>query len=417
MPAVMSNEFYIAKRLSSHRHGERAGIMERVATVATAISLAVIVVTLSIVVGFKQSIDTLLSGASADVVVTAPHSMGTMSSVLLEQDAELVDVINCEDVLRYSPYLAKEGVIKSDDNIVGVVLKGVDSLYDFAFFKRHLVEGTLPRIGREPRSRDVLLSSVVAQKMDVGVGERIEMLFVDEKDGLLRDRFEISGIFKTGLDVVDDALIISDIRNVERFFAGDKNRVTGYELWVDNGVDVEAFSEELNKQLIDLYFAHEINAEAFTMQAIHPNLFGWLATHDVNALFITVIMIIVALLNMTTALLIIVLERQRMIGELRAMGMRRAAVVRIFVYRALFIVMRGVVCGTIVGIVLVVVQHLFGLMPLPAEGYILSTVPVALCWDLWLLAVGVTVAITMIMMILPSLFAAKVSPSKAIRYE
>ena len=413
----MSNEFYIAKRLSSRRHGERAGVMERVATVATAISLMVIVVTMSVVVGFKQSVDAMLSGASADVVVTAPQSMGTLSPVLLERSEELVKLLDKEPVARFSPYLAKEGVIKSDDNIVGVVLKGVDSLYNFAFFEKHLIEGALPRIGREPRSRDVLLSVDVADKMDVGVGERIEMLFVDPDDGLLRDRFEVCGLFKTGLDVVDDALVISDIRNVERFYLNGKSAVTGYELWLQPGVNVEASAGVLNQEFITLYYEHEINAEAFTMQTIYPNLFGWLATHDVNALFISIIMIIVALLNMTTALLIIVLERQTMIGELRAMGMSRLSVVKVFVFRAMFIVMRGVGWGTLCGIVLVMVQHIFGVMPLPAEGYILSTVPVAICWRLWLLAVVVATAVTMLVLILPSLYAARVSPAKAIRYE
>ena len=323
----MSNEFYIAKRLSSRKHGERAGIMERVATIATAISLTVIIITLSVVVGFKQSVDDLLRGASADIVVTAPQSMGTLSPVLLERNENLTAVLDRGEVVRFSPYLAKEGVIKSDENIVGVVLKGVDSLYNLRFFEQYLVEGELPRIGREPRSRDVMLSADVAQKMDIGVGERIEMLFVDTDDGLLRDRFVVSGLFKTGLDMIDNTLVISDIRNVERFYADGKSAVTGYELWLDEGVDVEMYSDVLNTDFMNLYFEHEINAEAFTMQTIYPNLFGWLATHDVNALFITIIMIIVALLNMTTALLIIVLERQMMIGELRAMGMSRWSVV------------------------------------------------------------------------------------------
>lgn len=413
----MSNEFYIAKRLSSRKHGERAGIMERVATIATAISLTVIVITLSVVVGFKQSVDNLLRGASADIVVTAPQSMGTLSPVLLERNENLAEVLDRGEVVRCSPYLAKEGVIKSEENIVGVVLKGVDSLYDLRFFEQYLVEGELPRIGREPRSRDVMLSTDVAQKMDIGVSERIEMLFVDTDDGLLRDRFEVSGLFKTGLDMIDNTLVISDIRNVERFYADGKSAVTGYELWLDEGVDVEMYSDVLNTDFMNLYFEHEINAEAFTMQTIYPNLFGWLATHDVNALFITIIMIIVALLNMTTALLIIVLERQMMIGELRAMGMSRWSVVKVFIYRALFIVMRGVGWGTLIGIVLVVVQALCGVVPLPADGYILSTVPVAMCWLLWLAAVVVASVVTMIVMILPALYAAKVSPAKAIRYE
>lgn len=413
----MNVEFDIARRLSSRKSGLRAGIMERVATIATTISLAVIIVTLSVVAGFKQNIDELLTGASADIVVTAPESRGVVSSAVVPKCGELEQVLNHDMVESYSSYLAKLAVVKSDDNIVGVMLKGVDSLYNMNFFEKHLVEGDLPRLMGEPRSKDIIISRAVAQSMDIGVGDRVEMVFIDGSSGVLRDRFAVSGIYETGLTGIDDMLVISDIRNVKRFYDRSQEWVTGYELKLKSEADSELVADELNDRLIELYLEHEINAEAFTIATIFPQLFGWLATHDVNAIFITVIMIIVALLNMTTALLIIVLERQRMIGELRAMGIKRRGVVRIFVFRALFIIMRGVVMGAIIGVILCLIQHFFGVVPLPAEGYILNRVPAALCWGRWLVAVVATIVITLVMMILPSMLAARVSPSKAIRYE
>lgn len=413
----MNVEFDIARRLSSRKSGLRAGIMERVATIATTISLAVIIVTLSVVAGFKQNIDELLTGASADIVVTAPESRGVVSSAVVPKCGELEQVLNHDMVESYSSYLAKLAVVKSDDNIVGVMLKGVDSLYNMNFFEKHLVEGDLPRLMGEPRSKDIIISRAVAQSMDIGVGDRVEMVFIDGSSGVLRDRFAVSGVYETGLTGIDDMLVISDIRNVKRFYDRSQEWVTGYELKLKSEADSELVADELNDRLIELYLEHEINAEAFTIATIFPQLFGWLATHDVNAIFITVIMIIVALLNMTTALLIIVLERQRMIGELRAMGIKRSGVVRIFVFRALFIIMRGVVMGAAIGVILCLIQHFFGVVPLPAEGYILTTVPAALCWGRWLVAVVATIVITLVMMILPSMLAARVSPSKAIRYE
>ena len=413
----MSVEFNIARRLSSRRNGHRAGIMERVATIATTISIAVIIVTLSVVMGFKQNIDELLTGASADIVVTAPESRGVVSSAVIPLTDDIEDIFHREEVESYSPYLAKLAVIKSDENIVGVMLKGVDSLYNMKFLEEHLVEGSLPRLTGEPRSKDILLSGRVARGMDVGVGERIEMVFVDDDGTLLRDRFAVIGIYETGLTGVDNMLVISDIRNVKRFYNTAQESVTGYELWLKSEAINELVASELNDDLITLYLDKQINAEAFTIESIYPQLFGWLATHDVNAVFITVIMIIVALLNMTTALLIIVLERQRMIGELRAMGMSSGSVVRIFVFRALFIILRGVVVGAVIGISLCLIQHFLGVVPLPAEGYILDTVPAALCWGRWLVATISTILITLLVMILPALLAARVSPSKAIRYE
>ena len=391
--------------------------MERVATIATAISLAVIIVTLSVVAGFKLNIDELLTGASADIVVTAPESRGVVSSAVLPKGEQIERLFQHDMVDNYSSYLAKLAVVKSDDNIVGVMLKGVDSLYNMKFFEKHLIEGDMPRLTGEPRSKDIIISRSVARSMDIGVGDRVEMVFIDGSSGVLRDRFAVSGVYETGLTGIDDMLVISDIRNVKRFYDRSQEWVTGYELNLKPGSNAELVAEELNDRLVELYLEHEINAEAFTIATIFPQLFGWLATHDVNAIFITVIMIIVALLNMTTALLIIVLERQRMIGELRAMGIKRSGVVRIFVFRALFIIMRGVVMGAAIGVILCLIQHFFGVVPLPAEGYILTTVPAALCWGRWLVAVVATIVITLVMMILPSMLAARVSPSKAIRYE
>lgn len=410
-------EFDIARRLSDRRGGVKAGIMERVATIATAVSLAVIVVTLSVVIGFKQELAALISGVQSDVVVTAPQSRGVVSAVGLERNADLEILFANERVERFSPFTSKEGVLKSDDNIVGVLLKGVDTLYDSSFYATKIIEGEFPRLGSEPRTKDILVSQRVADKMDVVVGDRVEMLFVDHDGGVLRDRFSVSGVYNTGVDILDDRFVLTDMRNVARLYNGDNNVVTGYELWLEDGGDEQLFAEHLNDEFMTLYFDTGLQAEAYTIEDIYPHVFGWLATHDVTAMVVIVIMIVVALLNMATALLIIVLERERMIGELRALGMRRGGVVRLFLYRSLFIIMRGVVWGAVVGIVVVMVQHIWRVVPLPSEGYLLDAVPVALCWGWWIVALVACVATTMLFMLLPAALSARVSPAEIMRYE
>ena len=391
--------------------------MERVATVATAVSLMVIIVTLSVVVGFKQELEELLSGAIADIVVTAPQSGGLVSGVGVERSTSLEELFDNAEVKSFSAYRAKEGVIKSDESIVGVVLKGVDTLYDMSFFREHITEGGLPRIGGEPRSKDVILSESVAQSMKVTVGERIEMLFVDEWGQMLRDRFQVAGLYATGVDIIDQGILLTDIRNVARLYEGDNNIVTGYELWMHEGVDKDDYGARLNIALADIYFEEGIDVEAFTLQRLFPHIYGWLATHDVNAVVIVVIMIVVALLNMATSLLIIVLERQRMMGELRAMGMRRRGIVTIFLVRALFIIMRGVSVGALLGVVVAAVQHYWHIIPLPTEGYMLSAVPAAMCWGWWLVAVAGVVVVTMAILTLPAMVAARISPAETMKYE
>ena len=260
-----------------------------------------------------------------------------------------------------------------------------------------------------------MLSERVARRMDVAVGERIEMVFVDGESGVLRDRFVVSGLYNTGVEFIDNSYVLTDIRNVVRLY--NEEMITGYDVWLKEGVDAELFAEDMDDVMLELYFTDGINIEAFSMQRIFPHIFGWLATHDVTALMVVVIMLIVALLNMTTSLLIIVMERQKMIGQLRALGMRRGSVIRLFVFRALFILGRGVVWGLGVGLALVAVQHLWDVIPLPSEGYLLDAVPTALCWGWWLCAVAGVMIATLLFMLIPAAVATRISPSVIMRYE
>ena len=414
---IMRTEFYIARRLSNRRDGNKAGVMERVATIATAVSLAVVIVTLSVVVGFKEELNAKISGSVSNVVITAPESRGVVSSRAIKRNETIEQLLADERIERYSVYRSKEGVVKSDENIVGVLLKGIDSLYNLDFYRESLTAGELPRLTGDPRSKDILMSQSIARKMDAEVGDRVEMVFIDANGSVLRDRFAISGIYRTGVDALDNAYIITDIRNVARLYEGNDQLITGYEVWLKEGVDREAMASDYNDNRLDIYLMEGIDTYAFAIDDIFYEVFSWLATHDVNAVVIVVIMIIVALLNMTTALLIIVFERKRMIGELRALGMRRRSIIEVFLYRAMFIVVRGVAWGAVVGIAIALAEHYFHLIPLSAEEYMLDAVPAALCWGWWVVAIAASIIITYVVMLLPAAFSARISPSETMRYE
>ena len=414
---IMRTEFYISRRLSNRRDGNKAGVMERVATIATAVSLAVVIVTLSVVVGFKEELNAKISGSVSDVVITAPESRGVVSSRAIKRNETIEQLLTDERVERYSAYRSKEGVVKSDENIVGVLLKGIDSLYNLDFYRESLTAGELPRLTGDPRSKDILMSQSIARKMDAEVGDRVEMVFIDANGSVLRDRFAISGIYRTGVDALDNAYIITDIRNVARLYEGNDQLITGYEVWLKEGVDREAMASDYNDNRLDIYLMEGIDTYAFAIDDIFYEVFSWLATHDVNAVVIVVIMIIVALLNMTTALLIIVFERKRMIGELRALGMHRRSIIEVFLYRAMFIVVRGVAWGAVVGIAIALAEHYFHLIPLSAEEYMLDAVPASLCWGWWVVAIAASIIITYVVMLLPAAFSARISPSETMRYE
>lgn len=416
----MSLEFDIARRLSSRNSGgapRRSGVMERVAVAATAVSVAVMIITMSVVVGFKHDLRRIMTGAASSISVTSPQSGGVMSGIPVERGEELERVLrSTQGVVRISPFTSKEGVIKSDDNTVGVVLKGVDSLFDQSFFAGCLRSGTMPRVGGEPRVKDLVISQSVADRMAVDIDDRVEMVFISG-DEVRRDRFRISGIYSTGVEMIDAVVAMTDMRNVQRLCDWPSDMITGYEVWLDGRADALLTAGDINERLAELYLDEGIDAEAFAVEQIYPNVFGWLATHDVNAAVMVVIMIVVALLNMITVLLIIVLERSRMIGELKAMGMNDRSLTRIFFFRALFIAMRGMAWGAAAGLALCCVQYFTGVLTLPSDGYFLSQVPVAFCWGVWALTLAGALAVIMCVMLLPAAFVRRISPSQTMRYE
>ena len=271
----MKTEYYIAQRLSRKEVGNKAGVMERVAVVATAVSLAVIIITLSVVIGFKQDLQQLISGATADVAITAPQSGGVVSSVGVPR-CDAVEALLCDErIERNSCFTTKEGVLKSDDNIVGILLKGVDSLYNTDFYAERLVEGHLPALGGEPRKKEIMLSERVAHKMDAKVGDRIEMVFVDGESGILRDRFVLSGLYNTGVEFIDNSYAITDIRNVARLY--NEDMITGYDLWLKEGVDAELFAEDFDNKNYTLRRGL-ISRLSRCSASSHISLAGWLRT-------------------------------------------------------------------------------------------------------------------------------------------
>lgn len=413
----MSLEFDIARRLSQRGGGRRSGIMERVAVTATAVSVTVMMLTLSVVVGFKHDLTRIVTGATAGVTVTAPQSGGVISGVGLERDGRLERIMTeCEGIEHVAPFAAKEGVMKNDDNTAGVIVKGVDSLYDWRFMEGCLRRGRLPRIGGLPRVKEILISEQTARAMAVDTADRIEMIFVTGQEAR-RDRFSISGIYSTGVEMIDATVVMTDLRNVQRLCDWPEQTVTGYELRTEDPRRAAQIAERLNEEFVGLYLDEGIDAEAFAVEQIYPNIFGWLATHDINAAVMVAIMIVVALLNMITVLLIIVLERSRMIGELKAMGMNNRSLTLLFFYRAAFIALRGIAWGVAAGLALCWVQHSTGILTLPSDGYFLSHVPVAFCWGVWAAAIAAASAVIMCVMLLPAAFARRISPAETMRYE
>ena len=401
----MNLELFIARRIAHNGSGNRPGVMVRIAVVAVALSVTVMILALAVIMGFKREITDRVTGFSSQVEVADLRSAGSIESVPVLRSEQLERAIrSAGEVVRLAPYAVKGGVVKTPDAILGVMLKGVDGGYDWSFFRDHLLEGELPRVGDSIRTKEILISRSVAREMGLVPGDKVEMLFVESEKSPRRDRFKVSGIYATGMDEFDRSVAMTDLRNVQRLADWSSDEVSGYEVTLADFSQAEDFSRRLN-------------LTARSAQERFPTVFDWLKTHDVNAAVILVIMVIVAVFNMATALLTLVLERTRMIGLLKTMGMNNASLRRIFLYRALMLIVRGVVWGNAIGLGICLLQYYFHLIPLDPEGYMLSEVPVAFGVGWWLaLNAGVVVVILTLLM-LPASIISQVKPVEAIRYD
>lgn len=413
----MNLPFLIARRMEQSSPENKPGVMERIAVVSVALSVAVMILAVAVMLGFKREVTRKMTGFAAHVTLTDIRGVEALDSEPVHRTPHLEGLIReTEGFVSMAPYALRGGIVRTADAVEGVLLKGVDTSYDWTFFREWLVAGQLPRIADTIRTKDVLLSRSMADHLALGVGDRIEMLFVESGEQPRRDRFKVSGIYSSGMEEMD-AVAMTDLRNVQRLADWGRDAVSGYEIFTADLDDAPGYARRLGRTLLYDEADGTANLAVTSVMERYPGIFDWLRAHDVNAAVVIVIMLVVAFFNMTSALLILVLERTRMIGLLKALGMRNGPLRRIFLYRAAFIALRGLVWGNAAGLAVCFIQQWFHVVKLNAEGYLLSEVPVALGWGWWLLLnAGFTAAI-LLLLLFPACIISSVKPDESIRYE
>ena len=392
--------------------------MERVAVVSVALGIVVMILALAVMMGFKREVSRKMTGFAAHVVLTDIRGVRTLDAQPLRRSERLEELIRTTPgFVSMSPYALRGGIIRTDGAVEGIALKGVDAGYDLRFFAEWLVEGALPRVGDSLRTKDVLISRNVARRLSLGVGDRIEMLFVENGESPRRDRFKVSGIYSSGMDEMDDAVMLTDMRNVQRIAGWEPDEISGFEIFTDGLPFSEQFAGRLERALWPDESGAGDNLAVSTVQELYPNVFDWLRAHDVNAAVVLIVMLAVAFFNMASALLVLVLERTRTIGLLKALGMRDGMLRRIFLYRAAFVALRGLAWGNAAGLALCLVQRWTHVVKLSSEGYLLSEVPVALEWGWWLPLNAGFLAAIVALLVIPASIVSTVKPDEIIRYE
>ena len=388
--------------------------MVRIATTAVAVSIAVAIITLSVIFGFKEQISALVSGSMSDITISNLYGERQPELHPINDNESLRSILaTTANIAHTERYALRSCVARGKDGAMGIGLKGVDANADLALFAERLEEGALPRF-EEARRKEILLSQSVASKIGAKYNDRIELLLLDN-DTPRREVFKVCGIYRSALGETGAELALTDIRNVQKLNGWEPTQISGYACRLYDNDFVEQSADIINLRLMREYEGEESLA-AVSSRDRHAVIFGWLETHDVNATVILTIMLIVAIFNMATALLILVLERTRMVGILKSLGMQNSTIRRIFIYRAAQIIAVGIAIGNILALGLLFAQKHLHLVKLDESGYFLSEVPVSLSAG-WIVATDILFATIIIaVMYLATSIVGRIKVAEAIKY-
>ncbi|MFH1298098.1 MAG: FtsX-like permease family protein [Bacteroidota bacterium] len=405
----MNTEFFIANRMVSRTKANFSRPIVIIAIISIALGLSVMFLSIAILSGFQKEIREKVIGFGGHIQVTSFEENQSFEPKPIRKDQEFLPSLNNLKGIRHIQVFAtKAGIIKTDDQIQGVVLKGVGSDFDWSFFNSKIREGRHFLATDTGRTDEVIISRKLCNLLNLKLNDDLKMYFI-AGDHVLGRKFSIVGIYDTGLEEFDYMYVLGDIHHIRRLNRWEPGEVGGLEILIDdfNAID------RLGKAV---YQSIGFNLDATTIKQMFPQIFDWLALQDINVLIILILMILVAGITMISTLLILILERTNTIGVLKALGMNNRSVRQIFLYQSVFIIGLGLLFGNIAGFGLALLQKSFGLITLPQESYYMAVVPIHLDgWNILMLNLG-TLLVCYLMLIIPSMIITRITPIKAIRF-
>ena len=407
----MSGSKFISGRLFSLSKDNLSSTVMRLAVTSVALAITVMLISLAVVVGFKNQIRDKVVGFVAPVHIQALDRNESYEEQPFVIDERLrYNLSNTQGIRHYQQVANKAGIIKTDEEIQGVVMKGVDSRYDWSYFKNCMICGEVPQYVDGERSNDVILSKNIADKMLLEVGDAVRVWFIDEDMQARGRKFNVVGIFETGLSEFDMRYVFCDLNQIRKLNHWNEDEAGIVEVWTD---DMDQMDEVNNT----LYFTISGSLASYTARESNPQIFDWLNLLDANVWLILVLMFLVAGITVISMLLIIIIEKTSTIGLLKAMGASDRFVRKVFLYRSVRILLIGMVIGNLVGLGFCLVQYYTGFIHLNPETYYLSAVPVEMHLSTVLALNLGTFALWMLMLLIPTSIINRIRPSKSIRFE
>lgn len=405
----MNTELFIARKILSGDKSNFSHPIVRIAILSIALGILVMFVSIAILNGFQQQVREKVIGFGAHIQITHYDENTSYEPQPVSINQKFYPGLERVKGIRHiQVYATKAGIIKTKDQIQGVVLKGIGSDYDWSFFQNKIVEGTSFHVSDTGKTNDIILSRKLASLLKLKLKDDLRVYFISGNNTLGR-KFHIAGIYETGLEEFDKIYILCDIHHIQKLNNWQPDQVGGFEVLLDNFRDIDKLGKYVYRNI-------GFTLDAKTIKQLYPQIFDWLDLQDINVLIILVLLILVAGITMISTLLILILERTSLIGVLKALGMRNLGIRKIFLLNAVYIIGIGMLWGNAVGFLLCILQQTYGIIKLPQESYYVPVVPINLDAVNIILLNVCSLVVCFAMLIIPSFIITKVSPVKAIRF-
>ena len=417
----MNINLYIARRIFSAKENKK-NLSQRIVNIALfgiVLGLVVLILSVAIVTGYKSEVGRKVIGFGSHLQIVNLDTNQSFETVPISEKQPFVEELKKIDGIKHVQIFAtKPGIIRTENEIHGVVLKGIGPDFDWSFFQENKVSGEIFKVQDTIRSNKVWVSKQMADLLKLKLGDDLFMFFIDQTESVPRQRkFELAGIYKTSLEEFDRMFVLVDINHIRKLNNWKNDEVSGFEILVNDFRKLSEQEKTVNNLLLRNTSPTSPVLQVVSIREKYGHIFDWLNLLDMNVWVILILMVLVAGFNMVSSLLVIILERTQMIGILKALGARNWSIRKVFLYFSVMLILKALMWGNLIGIAICMIQQYTHVMKLDPTSYYLEYVPVNLTvFHLVMLNVG-TIVITMLMLLLPSYFITKVSPEKTIRFE
>lgn len=405
----MNLPYFISSRITKNEEGSFSGTITRIAIISIAVALSSLILAFLILGGYENVITSKIYSFSGHVVVSKyTLSNSVEETSIMVSDSLLEKVKNTEGVDYVQAYSFKYGLLSTKDEVQGVLVKGIDAHFNRTDFEQHLIRGKFPEFPEDNYGTEVAISEKISNILKLDVDDEVTIFFVQKP--LRFRKLQITGVYETGLEEIDENVILGDIRLVSRINNWEENQVGGLEVYLEDPNDQAEAAETLfDKVDFDMYVEQVANK--------YIQIFEWLRMLNRNVMILLVIVLFVACFNMVSILLILILERTQMIGIFKSLGASNTLIRRIFLFNGLNLIVKGLLWGNFIGLSLCLAQYYFHLIPLDASNYYVSYVPISLDFGIVLLLNVMAVIVVGITLFIPLTLISRIQPVKAIRFD